>query len=73
MNLARNTSAGITITVPGGLGYVYVRIDGAAGNMLAQALNPSGLSLSADDPIWLDVDLGRRVQRLVIHNERNKS
>ena len=52
--MGRYDNPGYTSTVPGGLGYVYVRVwQGSAVN-LTIALNPNGVTTTGDTPIWLD-------------------
>lgn len=48
--------ASYTFTVPGGLGFTYVRVFQGDGMTLAKARNTAGVAETGDTPIWLDID-----------------
>lgn len=52
-----DNAGGYTLTVPGLSGWTYVRVIQKEGSTNTRALNPYGLTLAGNDPVWLDYNV----------------
>lgn len=56
-----NVGGGYTVTVPGGQGYVFVRVLQGAGSSVAMALDRASMGTTGDTPIYVDYDADQRL------------